>query len=260
MDLRGKSIFVTGGAGDGVGGGICQAVHEAGAQLILNDLRTELVEKVLPKYPGALPLPGDISKSTDVSRMFEELEQQDIKLDGLVNSAGIGLVKPLYEVTEAEYDKLIGVNLRGMWLMVREFTHHILKDARSASIVNISSVHAQRTIHSYPIYASAKSGVEGFTRGIAADLGAKGIRCNAVAPGYVHSEQGFELMRNWTDDPQKWVNTLTQSHQVLPALIDPVDCGWAAVFFLSDKSRAVTGQVLNVDAGLTTLLFPKNFS
>lgn len=260
MDLTGKTILVTGAAGIGVGAGVCQAVDEAGGRLVINDLDADAVEQTVARYGNAVPLVGDISDESIVADLFQQLEAQDIKLDGLVNNAGIGLSKVAHEATPDEFDRLHRVDLRAVWLLSRAFVHHLDKDARPGSIVNISSVHGIQTMNRYAIYAAAKSGVEGLTRGLAIELGDRRIRCNAVAPGYVHSEQGLDLIRTWTDDPEGWVNDLLTRFQTIPDQVEPVDCGWAVVFLLSDFSRRITGQVLRVDAGMTTLVTSKDFS
>ena len=110
----------------------------------------------------------------------------------------------------------------------------------------------------YAIYAGAKAAVEGLTRGMAVELGPHGIRCNAIAPGYVHAEQNLALISTFSADPEAWVDRHTNLEQVLPRLIEPVDCGWSAVFLLSEMSRCVTGQTLVVDAGLTTSLYTRD--
>jgi len=259
MDLSGKTIFVTGAAGIGVGAGVCQAVDAAGGRLIINDLTTEAVERACSLYKDAIPLVGSVADSASVAEMFARLGSQGIILDGLVNNAGVGLTKNAHEVTEAEFDRLQSVDLKGVWLMSREFTHHCLKHGRAGSIVNISSIHALLTAAPYAVYASAKAGVEGLTRGLAVELGQHHIRCNAIAPGYVHSEQGLDLIRAWTDDPEGWVRRFVTTQQVIERQIEPIDCGWTAVFLLSDFSRTITGQVIRVDAGKSAMVYNKDF-
>ena len=134
-----------------------------------------------------------------------------------------------------------------------------MTESKSASIVNISSVHAHSTTARYALYASAKAGVEGLTRGLAVELGPMNIRCNAIAPGYVHAEQNFDLIRTWTDDPQAWIRAHSVNQQALEFEIEPIDCGWVVAFLLSELARAITGQVIRVDAGMTALIYNKSF-
>jgi NAD(P)-dependent dehydrogenase (short-subunit alcohol dehydrogenase family) len=260
LTLAGKTILVTGGAGTGVGGGVCQAVALAGGRIVLNDLTEVAVTAACARYPDAVGLVGSVADHAHVEQMFAALAAQGIVLDGLVNSAGIGLSKPAHEISPDEYDHLHGVDLRGVWLMTRAFVRHVRHHGRaSASIVNISSVHAHSTMNRYAVYASAKAGVEGLTRGLAVELGPSNIRCNAVAPGYVHSEQNESLLHTWTDDPMAWVEQHSVNQQALEFVIEPIDCGYLVAFLLSDLSRAITGQVIRVDAGKTAMLYNKDF-
>jgi NAD(P)-dependent dehydrogenase (short-subunit alcohol dehydrogenase family) len=150
------------------------------------------------------------------------------------------------------------VDVRGPWLMARAFVRHLRNADRVGSIVNISSVHAHSTMHRYALYATAKAAVEGMTRGMAVELGPLGIRCNAVAPGYVDSAQNAGLLRTLTDDPAGWVERHTHRDQALPRLVQPADCGNAVAFLLSDAALCITGQTLAVDAGLTAMLYRRD--
>jgi NAD(P)-dependent dehydrogenase (short-subunit alcohol dehydrogenase family) len=260
LSLQGRTILVTGGAGVGVGKGVCDAVAKLGGTLVINDVSPELAERAAHAYPNALALGGNIADPNEIGRMFAMLSSQRIVLDGLVNNAGIGLSQMAHNASEFDYDRLISIDLRGVWLVTRAFTHHVLNTKlQSASIVNISSVHAHSTMARYALYSSAKAGVEGFTRGLAVELGPNNIRCNAVAPGYVHSTQNMDLISTWTDDPQTWVRDHSMNQQALEFQIEPLDCGWAVAFLLSDLARAITGQTLRVDAGMTAMIYNKDF-
>ncbi len=94
---------------------------------------------------------------------------------------------------------------------------------------------------------------------MAYELGKHDIRVNAIAPGLVHAEQNYDLIKTWADDPQKWEADFVQNQQAIPRLIQPVDCGNVAAFLLSDLSRSVTGQTIYVDAGTTIMIFGRDF-
>ena len=260
LDLTGKAILVTGGGGDGVGRGVCEAVVEAGGLLLVNDLTIERAEAAASRFDGAVPLPGDVSKPQDVVEVFHAASKHCDHVAGLVNSAGVGLRRLAHEAEEADFDRLQDIDVRAVWLVSRAFVRQALKAGKPGAIVNISSVHAHSTIAGYAVYAGAKGGVEALTRGLAVEYGHHAIRCNAVAPGYVHSEQGLHLLRALTDDPEAWVERYTNSYQALPYPIDRIDCGRLAVFLLSDASRCVTGQTIRIDCGLTGMLFDRDFS
>ncbi len=259
MDLSHLKVLVTGGAGIGVGGGVCQALDAGGATIVINDIDGKKAKQACGKYKRAIPIKGDVSKSEDIERMFDEIERQLGAINGLVNNAGIGLSKKSYLVNEAEFDRLYAVDMKGVWLVSKYFVNHLLQKEHTGSIVNISSVHAFATQPGYAIYASAKAAVEGFTRGLAYELGQHKIRCNAIAPGMVHAEQNYDLMRTWTDDPEQWEQDFVNDHQVLQHLIQPIDCGHTVAFLLSDLSRSITGQTIYVDAGTTVMIAERGF-
>jgi NAD(P)-dependent dehydrogenase (short-subunit alcohol dehydrogenase family) len=257
VDLTGKTVLVTGAGGSGVGFGVCRAVREAGGRLVVNELRPEDVEAAAETHGAEGAFAADISSAGQVEEMFARIAERFGKVDGLVNNAGVGLSRPAHEASPQEFDRLHGIDLRGLWLVSRAFARQAL--GQGGAIVNVSSVHARATMNGYAIYAAAKAGVEGLTRGMAVELGAGGIRCNAIAPGYVHSRQNLELIANWSADPEGWVRDHTYEQQALPREIEPVDCGWATVFLLSERSRCITGQVLGVDAGMTAMLYNRGF-
>ncbi len=253
--LDGRAIIVTGAAGCGVGAGVCAAVHAAGGRLVINDLDGAAVRRVAELYPGAVAVPADVSDPAGAARLVEVAYAECQQVSGLVNNAGVGLSRPFHEASEDEFDRVFSIDVRGLWLVSRAFARHVLARGTNGAIVHVSSVHARATMSRYAVYASAKAAVESLARGMAVELGRHEVRCNAIAPGYVHSEQGFDLIRTFTREPEAWVNRHTRIEQVLPRLIDPLDCGWAAVFLLSEASRCITGQTLAVDAGLTARLY-----
>jgi NAD(P)-dependent dehydrogenase (short-subunit alcohol dehydrogenase family) len=107
IDLKDKNILVTGGAGDGLGQGICEAVDAAGGKVIVNDLVLEMAEEAAKKYPGAFAVEGDISKSDDVTKMFSKIKEACGTIHGLINNAGIGLGKYALDADESEVNRLL---------------------------------------------------------------------------------------------------------------------------------------------------------
>ena len=259
IDLTNQTILVTGAAGTGVGSGVCQAIAACGGRLIINDLDQEKVEAATRQYPEALGIAGDISQADQVAHLFSTAHRQGIVIHGLVNNAGVGLRKKVHRVDESEFDTLYNIDVKGGWLMARAFVNQLREHQAVGHIVNISSVHAQQSVPRYAVYASAKAAVEGLTRGMAIDLGSLGIRCNAVAPGFVNSEQNEAAIASWTNQPQAWVEEHRSQYQNLAHDILAIDCGHAVAFLLSDLSRSITGQTLTVDAGSTNLLYANQF-
>ncbi|MGI9550935.1 MAG: SDR family NAD(P)-dependent oxidoreductase [Aurantibacter sp.] len=259
IDFTGKRILVTGGAGVGVGAGVCDAIAECGGQLIINDLGGDKVEEVVRKYPNSISAPGDISNPKDVEKIFKTVNSKYGVVHGLVNNAGVGFRKKAHEAGESEFDRLYHIDVKGVWLMARAFVNQLIAHDEQGNLVNISSVHAHKTTSRYAIYSSAKMAVEGLTRGMSVELGEFGIRCNAVAPGYVDSEQNREAVASWSDDPKAWERESMEEYQSLKHMISARDCGNAVAFLLSDMARSITGHTLIVDAGFTNLLYANNF-
>jgi NAD(P)-dependent dehydrogenase (short-subunit alcohol dehydrogenase family) len=260
LDLSDRNILVTGGAGIGVGGGVCAALHAAGAKLVINDIDAEGLQATGEKYPEALLVQADISQLDQVQQMFQTIENEVGVLNGLVNSAGIGLSKPVHHVKEEDYDRVMGVDLKAVWRLSKYFVNQCLQADQKGHIVNISSVHSHSTQAGYSIYASAKHAIVGLTRGMACDLGPLGMRVNAVAPGYVHADQNYDLIKTWSDDPEQWVRDFLENQQVLNHAIDPIDVGHMVAFLLSDLARSITGQNIFVDNGTTSLMFNRDFT
>jgi len=259
IDFTGKRFLVTGGAGVGVGAGICEAISECGGTLLLNDLDEARTEAAVANYPNAHAIVGDISKTGDVERIFKDIKKNHGPVHGLVNNAGIGWQKNAHLTGESEFDHLYDIDVKGVWLMARAFVRQLRETDQVGHIVNISSVHAQKTISKYALYASAKAAVEGLTRGMAIELGQYGVRCNAVAPGYVDSLQSREAVASWTNRPTEWIDAQKDDYQSLRHMISPRDCGNAVVFLLSQLANSITGQTLNVDAGFINLLYANSF-
>jgi len=259
MNLSKSNILVTGAAGTGVGFGVCQALEEAGATIIINDLKKEKVEKAVTQFKNAIGIKADLTNVEEVEAMFEKIRTESGVIHGLVNNAGVGLTKAVHEITEEEYDNLYDVNMKAVWRVTKYFTKQLLDNETAGNIVNVSSVHAFASQPNYSTYASSKNAIEGFTRAIAYELGQYNIRCNAIAPGYVHAEQNLDLISQWSDDPKQWVEDFINKQQVLHRSIEPIDCGRTVAFLLSESSRSITGQTIYVDAGKTIMLFNKDY-
>jgi len=260
INLTGKNILVTGGAGDGLGGGICEAIAEAGGRVIVNDLQIEVAQEAADKYQNGLAVAGDVSKAADIDRMFDEIRDLCGIIHGVVNNAGIGLGKYAIEAEESEVNRLYNVDVKGIWLVCRAFVKQLLASHEIGHIVNISSVQAFNTMHRMALYAGAKSAVNGLTRGLAVELGQYNIRCNAVAPGYIYSKQSLSIIGKWTSDPAKWIEDHKTDHQCLDFFTSARDCGNVVAFLLSDLSKSITGQTIYVDNGTTNLLYNNKYT
>jgi NAD(P)-dependent dehydrogenase (short-subunit alcohol dehydrogenase family) len=180
------------------------------------------------------------------------------RLDGLVNSAGVGLCRPVADVSDEEFDRLFDVDFRAAFRFCRAALPSLVET--SGSIVNIGSVHAHRTIRGYGVYAGLKGAVEAFTRGLAVDYGPRNVRANCIHAGFVMSPQNRELIGSFTPDVDSWIASYTSTKQLLPKLVVPSDVGALAAFLLGPGSSAITGQAFTIDAGSSAMLYEREGS
>src|ERR671937_3048156 len=192
--LKGKNVVVTGGS-SGIGQAIAVRFAEYGANVAINYLRTPdeaqgteeqvqaYVAKVQREGVRDVLVGGDVSKEDDVVRMVGEAAEQLGGLDVLVNNAGIQISRPSEEISSADFDKVIAVNLRGAFMCAREAIRHFLAEGKAGSIVNVSSVHQLIPKPSYLGYSCSKGGMQNLTRTLALEYAPQGIRVNGVGPG-----------------------------------------------------------------------------
>lgn len=250
-------VLVTGGAGLGIGHAISRAVAQSGWTVAIGDRDVSGAERLATglRQSGlsAVAVHLDVSDESSVARFFGESTAALPPLRGLVNNAGVGLVKPLAEVETAEWDRIHGVDLRGAFLCSRAAIP-VLRANGGGSIVNIGSVQALGPHVGYSSYAAAKAGMIGLTRGIAADHGRDGIRCTIIHPGMVDSPQNRELFARW-GDAEAWIQGYVRSRQMVPRLIQPSEIGETAAFLLSDAARSITAAEIIVDGGSSHMAF-----
>ena len=259
IDLSNKNFLVTGSAGFGVGSGIAKAIDSAGGTLIINDISKKNVKNATKLYKNAIGITADISDQTEVTRLFNEILSKLGPLHGVVNNAGIGHRKPAHLTDFEEFEKIFNTNFRGAWMVSKAFTLDCIKNNINGKIVNISSVHSFKSTNKYSLYSSSKGAIDNLTRGMSIELGKYGIRCNAIAPGYVDSEYNEQAVKEWSDDPKKWLKGQIEDYQSIPEPISSLDCGNLTVFLLSELSNSITGQIIKVDSGFTNLLYSNSF-
>jgi len=262
MGLRGlkdKNVLITGGS-SGIGQAIAVRFAEYGANVAINYLtqpdeaaETEdqvhaCVAKVQQEGVRDVLVGGDVSKEEDVVRMVGEATAELGGLDILVNNAGIQISRPSEELSSADFDKVIAVNLRGAFMCAREAIGRFLADDKAGSIVNISSVHQLIPKPNYLGYSVSKGGMQNLTRTLALEYAPRRIRVNGVGPGATVTP----INRGWIDDPEK--RKQVEEHIPMQRAGDADEMAGVTCFLASDDAAYITGQTLFVDGGLT--LFP----
>jgi glucose 1-dehydrogenase len=254
--LLGKNVLVTGGT-SGIGQATAVRFAEHGANVAINYLTTPgeaagteeqvhtCLRKVRQHGVRDVLVQGDVSSEEDVVRMVREATESLGGLDILINSAGIQISRPSEQLTGAEFDHVLAVDLRGSFLCAREAITQFLADAKPGVVINVSSVHEIIPRPSYLSYSISKGGVGNLTRTLALEYARRGIRVNGVGPGATITP----INRAWTDDPAK--TAIVSSHIPLgrPGTAD--ETAGVCAFLASDDAAYITGQTIFVDGGLT---------
>jgi len=247
FSLKGKKALVT-GSSRGIGRGIALTLAKQGADVAINyrsrQAEAEAVAREITKMGRqALVIEADVSNLEDVARMFTKVKEEWGQLDILVNNAGILQFKPFAEISPADWDKMLAVNLRAQFFCAQEAVKLMKKQGR---IVNIASISSGGMGVAYPQiahYTTSKGGVVGLTEALAVELGPKGINVNAIAPGSIDTDMGGQ---GGADEKvqQALINRLPKRR-----IGQPEDIGAAAAFLASDEADYITGVVLYVDGG-----------
>jgi glucose 1-dehydrogenase len=257
--LRGKNVLVTGGS-SGIGQAIAVRFAEYGANVAINYLSRpeeareteEQVHACVGRVQQAgvrdVLVGGDVSNEEDVVRMVGEAADALGGIDVLVNNAGIQISRASDELSSADFDRVLAVNLRGSFLCAREAIRHFLDEEKSGSIVNVSSVHQLIPKPGYLGYSTSKGGMQNLTRTLALEYAGRGIRVNGIGPGATVTP----INRAWIEDPVK--RAQVEEHIPMRRAGDADEMAGVACFLVSDLGAYITGQTLFVDGGLT--LFP----
>ncbi len=242
--LEKKTAIVT-GAARGIGRAICLELASRGANIIATDmLRDELnetVELVTQKGVGAVAEVADVTQSENIDRLIDIATEKFGSLDVMVNNAGITRDTLIVSMTDEQWDAVINVNLRAVFLGTRAAAKVMLRQ-RSGSIINMASFSGLSGNAGQANYAASKAGVIGLTKSVAKELAKRGVRCNAVAPGFIKTDMTDVL-------PQKVKDTVKL---VIPMqkFGMPEDVANVVAFLAGPDSAYMTGQVLSVDGGM----------
>ncbi len=248
MRLKDKIALVT-GSSQGIGRAIAVRFAQEGADVVINSRSRDGLEEVLQEVEAlgrrGLIVQADLSKTEDIRRMFATAIEHFGKLDVLVNNAGVENHAPFWDVTEQDYDKVLNVNLKGVFFATQEMVRHLRAGKRRGKIVNISSVHEELPFPNFTAYCASKGGVKMMARNLAVELGPLGINVNNIAPGAIETPINTKLL----NDPAKVGALLAQIP--LGRLGQTSDVAGVAVFLASDEADYVTGSTYYVDGGLT---------
>jgi len=245
--LEGRFALVT-GASKGIGKGIALELGRAGCHVAVNYHSDQAgadatVAELLALGVRALPVRANVGLKSDIDRMFDQVFAEFGLLDLLVNNAGIQTWKPLLELTEAEWDRVLDVNLKGCFLCTQRAAL-AMKDSGGGAIINIGSGCNKWPFPNLVDYTASKGGIEQFTKVAAVELGPHKIRVNCVAPGAIE----IERTQNEAGDYAGTWSKLTPVGRIgLPS-----DVAHAVVYLASPQAEFVTGQTLWVDGGLFT--------
>jgi 3-oxoacyl-[acyl-carrier protein] reductase len=269
--LDGKVALVTGGA-SGIGRAICLSFAKEGATIVCNDIAVEAAQKVLddcgqPKQ--GLAVKADVSKSRQVTAMFEKVAKKYGRLDVLVNNAGIGLDNPVVRarfnkvlqkqqaeiasegkvktaleatqnLTDEDWDRMLGVHLNGTFYCTREALK-LMEKQGAGKIVNIASICGMTGCAGAPHYSAAKAGIMGLTRSVAREVIVRGVNVNAIAPGYIDTPMTAAV----SDAVRKALELSTPAGR----FGSPQDVANLAVYLASEESNFVVGQVISPNGG-----------
>ena len=242
MKLSGKVALVTGGS-RGIGAAIAKRLAREGAKVAITwstnpDKATEVVENIKAAGGHAIAIQADSANPVDIRRAVASVVEQEGGLDILINNAGVATMVPVEEFQEADFDRLMAVNVKGVYVATQEALRHLKDGGR---IINIGSINAD--VVPFPgmaIYAMSKAAIATFTRGLAREVGARGITVNNIQPGPVNTDM------NPADSD--FAETL-RGLMAVPRYGSAEEIAGLAAYLASDESAFVTGASWNIDGG-----------
>ncbi|MDQ3907270.1 MAG: SDR family oxidoreductase [Acidobacteriota bacterium] len=242
MRFKDKVCLVSGG-GSGIGKATCLRLAREGGRVAVLDINEDgnaTVQEITESGGEAIFVKTDVSKSEQVRAAVNAAVEKWGRVNVVVNDAAMMTFKPVVELPDEDWDKVLGVNLRSVFLFCKYAVPHM---PAGGAIVNISSVHAHETTKNVVPYASSKGGMEAFTRGFSEEIAPRKIRVNCVAPGAV-------------DTPMLWNNPNVKSgaEKIKGAVGKPEDIAAAVCFLASDEARFITGTTLVADGGRLDIL------
>lgn len=243
--LENKKVMITGGS-RGIGRAMAIAMAQAGADVaVIYNGNKEAADKVCEEIRAmgrqAAAFKCDVGNFEEAGKTVQAVNKELGGLDVLVNNAGITKDGLIFTLKEDDFDRVIETNLKGAFNTIKHAAKIMMKN-RKGTIINITSVSGMMGNPGQANYAAAKAGMIGLTKTVAKELAARGITCNAIAPGFVATEMTEKL----SDEVKDSIDSVVP----LKRMAQPEDIANAAVFLASDKASYITGEVLKVDGGL----------
>ena len=243
--LDGQVALIT-GASRGLGRHFAKTLSKAGAKIAAcgrsEDLLQELVNEITGDGGSACSFPMDVTSSDDVIATVKSVVEVLGGINILVNNAGIAVTKPALEVDEADWDRVVDTNLKGVWLMAHSVAKAMVANGTGGKIINIASVASTTVLGQVSSYCASKAGVSQLTRALAVEWARHGIQVNAIAPGYIRTD----MNRAFFDSPD--------GHRVIQRIPqrrigDPEDLDGILMLLASDAAGFMTGSIILVDGG-----------
>jgi NAD(P)-dependent dehydrogenase (short-subunit alcohol dehydrogenase family) len=247
--LKGKTAAVIGGGGV-LAGAMAEGLAKAGANVAILDIALENGKKQSDAISKlgieSLALQADVSKKTDLQAACDAVVKTWGKVDILINAPGINSGTPFLEISEEEWERILRVNLKGIFLACQVFGQQMLKQ-HSGSIINISSASSGPPLSKVYTYAVSKAGINNLTQNLAREWGTQGVRVNAIAPGFFPAEQNRKLLtKERTEDIFR--------HTPMKRFGEASELVGAAIWLASEKASSfVTGAIVRVDGGFTAM-------
>lgn len=243
FSLENQTAIVTGG-GTGLGLGITRCLVQAGAKVVITGRREELLQQAAAEIGSqVIPMVVDVTTTASLPAFVERVTREVGAPDILVNNAGIHVKKPALEMTDEDFNSVLHTHLTGAFALTRATAPGMLERGKG-SIVFVSSMTAYMGMPLVAGYATAKSGVIGLVRTLSAEFAPKGVRINAVAPGWIDTPM---LRRAISADAER--ERKIRGRIQIEGFGTPEDVGWAVVYLCSDAAKYVTGVILPIDGG-----------
>ena len=235
-----KTVLIT-GASRGIGRDMARAFDQKGYNVIINYNNSEKeAVNLTQNLNNAVAVRADISKENDVNSLFERAIEVFGSIDVLINNAGISCMKTVDQTTAADFDKVFGINVRGLFLCTQKAVKYMLKK-HSGIIINISSIWGLSGASCESVYSASKAAVIGFTKALAKELGPSGIRVNAIAPGIIDTDMNKNIQDDIVDELKMQTPLMRIGYGS--------DIASLALYLADDSSGFITGEIIKCDGG-----------